>query len=537
MNKKTLLNGIIASSVGIFISKFLGLLYVIPLNSLAQEVNMSFYSITYTFYGLILNICTAGIPFAIASLVAKYIASDDYATVNLVKKVGISFVLGLSFIIAIFFLLISSRLAINSLGNKANFEDIIYLKNSFYFLIIAIIFVPFLSSIRGYYQGLKEMTVYASNQVVEQVARVFLIVFLGYIFVKILNFPSIYAVYMAIFSAGIAALISLIYLKFQTRKIDDNFSFMLNKNVASNKTKKEIFKELINIGLPFIVASFLSMAAPLINTNFFISYSTKVGLDYNLSKLVLGIYQVNASKITSIPTVLTLGYSAGLVPYLTEVYEKKDYNQLKKHINIILNSINFLIIPLSFIMIILARPIYFLFFGNNNLDLGANILTHTSNLIYVDTIAPIMTSIMITLKLKKETIILLSFSVLIKYLSFFLLIDKLGYLGLIYSSFFSILFVLISSIVIIKIKFNINYKDIFINFIKIIFNSFVLVGGFAIFNYLGLVFDNQNRIQTMFLLMVYGILAIFLYIIASIHNNTLQTIFGKKIKIFNFKNK
>lgn len=41
----------------------------------------------------------------------------------------------------------------------------------------AIISVPFLSAFRGYYQGLKELKLYAQSQIVEQLIRVLSIIF------------------------------------------------------------------------------------------------------------------------------------------------------------------------------------------------------------------------------------------------------------------------------------------------------------------------------------------------------------------------
>lgn len=60
-------------------------------------------------------------------------------------------------------------------------------------------------------------------------------------------------------------------------------------------------------------------------------------------KVVLGIYQVNVSKIISIPTVITIGYSTGLVPYLSGAYARNDFDAIKKHILEIIDSINFII--------------------------------------------------------------------------------------------------------------------------------------------------------------------------------------------------
>ena len=44
--KQSLLTGALAGSFGVFLSKALGLFYVVPLNSFAGERNMAFYSIT-----------------------------------------------------------------------------------------------------------------------------------------------------------------------------------------------------------------------------------------------------------------------------------------------------------------------------------------------------------------------------------------------------------------------------------------------------------------------------------------------------------
>ena len=124
-NKKSqsLMIATLTSSFGIFISKTLGLIYYSPLSSFAGEANMAFYSIAYTYYDLLLKISSAGIPFAIAALVSRYYAKEDYKTVLLVKKLGISIVMGLTFIVAIVFGLLSPSLARQSMGASASATD------------------------------------------------------------------------------------------------------------------------------------------------------------------------------------------------------------------------------------------------------------------------------------------------------------------------------------------------------------------------------------------------------------------------------
>ena len=122
--KQSLLIGALTSSFGIFVSKLLGLLYYSPLSAIAGESNMAFYSIVYTYYDLLLQISQAGIPFAIASLVAKYYAKGDYKTVLLVRKMGTSVVLGLSAATGFFLILMAGPLARQSLGISAPEADI-----------------------------------------------------------------------------------------------------------------------------------------------------------------------------------------------------------------------------------------------------------------------------------------------------------------------------------------------------------------------------------------------------------------------------
>lgn len=86
--KSIVISGLIGSA-GIFISKFIGLFYAVPYSAiLGSDLNSAYYGVAFQLYSYLLNICTAGFPFAIATLVAKYMAKEDYATTLLVKKLS-----------------------------------------------------------------------------------------------------------------------------------------------------------------------------------------------------------------------------------------------------------------------------------------------------------------------------------------------------------------------------------------------------------------------------------------------------------------
>ena len=298
----SLLMGALASSFGIFLSKLLGLFYYSPLSSMAGESNMFFYSVTYTYYDLLLQISSAGIPFAIAALVAKYVAKKDYKAVLLVKKMGISIVMALSVVVGFGFILAATPLAKQSLGASAPLEDIKHLRNLFYILTIAIIAVPFLSSIRGYIQGLKRLDIYGASQVLEQFVRVLAIIVGAYIFVYIFDFESISAIYVAIAAASLGAIVAVIFTKYFSKE-DEKYVYDLAsaQEFDTEKTKREITREILSIGIPFLIISFLGTAGPLVNTTFFMDYMTKVNgpAIYESAKLSSGILQANIAKIAN----------------------------------------------------------------------------------------------------------------------------------------------------------------------------------------------------------------------------------------------
>lgn len=528
--KQSLLIGALTGSFGIFISKVLGLFYVVPLNSLAGEGNMAFYSIAYTYYDLLLKISSVGIPFAIAALVAKYYARNDYKTVLLVKKLGSSILLLSGFIIAVTFLSISKPLATMAMGSMASAEDVTSLHNLFKILAVALVLVPFLSSLRGYYQGLKEMTSYAASQVLEQFVRVFNIIFLGYIFVVVLKFDSIYAIYMAMISACLGAAVAIIYFLIAKRKDDEVLKRLAAAQEGDSElTKKAIFSEMLSLGVPYLVISFLGVTSTLINSNFFMGYATSVGIPYEEAKLVLGILQVNCNKIAAIPQVLTIGFSAGLVPYITEAFERHDFEKLRKHINDILKTVLFILIPLTVWIFIYAKPIYYIMYGNANLDFAAQLFAVSCLTILTETIAPIISSTCITLRQNKQTIVSLLIGTVIKFISFFIFIRMFGSYGLILSTALASAVVIIFNLFILKANYQVHYGILLRNVLFMVIFA-VISAAPLLLNMVGFGFTYDSRFLCIVILGVYGLLSLGIYIILSDYFGLLQSSLNMNLK-------
>ena len=164
--KKSIIVGGLIGTGGLFVSKLIGLAYTIPFSYILQsEAYQSVYAQSYNIYAYLLTIFQSGVPFAVATLVARYIALEDAKSVILVKKIAFA-ILGLTGFVGMILLFTLSNVIAPAMVAKN--ADI--MANCLKILSLAIFLVPVLSAFRGYYQGLKEMEEYLTFKYKEIVA-------------------------------------------------------------------------------------------------------------------------------------------------------------------------------------------------------------------------------------------------------------------------------------------------------------------------------------------------------------------------------
>jgi O-antigen/teichoic acid export membrane protein len=146
------------------ISKLLGTLQKIPLQNIAGDEAYGIYTAVYPFYILILFLATAGFPIAVSTFVAKSLANGNIIAARQVLKVAI-FLLSISGIVGFALLFFGASTIAGWIGNEETVPAIQSVS-------FALLFVPVMASLRGYFQGSRDMTPTAVSQVVEQFIRV-----------------------------------------------------------------------------------------------------------------------------------------------------------------------------------------------------------------------------------------------------------------------------------------------------------------------------------------------------------------------------
>ena len=203
--KKSIIVGGLIGTGGLFVSKLIGLAYTIPFSYILQsEAYQSVYAQSYNIYAYLLTIFQSGVPFAVATLVARYIALEDAKSVILVKKIAFA-ILGLTGFVGMTLLFTLSNVIAPAMVAKN--ADI--MANCLKILSLAIFLVPVLSAFRGYYQGLKEMEEYAFSQAFEQVFRVAFLLSAACLVVYAFGWDKKYALYAAVMSTSVATIAAI----------------------------------------------------------------------------------------------------------------------------------------------------------------------------------------------------------------------------------------------------------------------------------------------------------------------------------------
>ena len=76
----SLMKGTAILTIGLFLSKVLGLIYIFPFYAIVGEENIGLYQYAYIPYSIMLSLAISGIPLAVSKFVAKYNAVGDYET-------------------------------------------------------------------------------------------------------------------------------------------------------------------------------------------------------------------------------------------------------------------------------------------------------------------------------------------------------------------------------------------------------------------------------------------------------------------------
>lgn len=373
MKKSGFIEGTVIATAAIVITKILGMLYVIPFYAMIGIQGSALYAYAYNIYVIFLDISSAGLPVAISKIIKEYntlgMMDAKVRAYRLGKKI-INFVSIAAFIILFVFAEAIASLILGDLQGGNTIADVAFVIRCVSF---AILVIPFLSVSKGYLQGHNIINVSSFSQVIEQVVRIAVILGGSYIALNILHLSLTTSVGIAVFGAFAGGLAAIMYILFNMRKHKKELS--LSENVKKDKiTDKEIIKKLISYAVPFIIIDVGVSVYNFVDMVLISRTMTSLGFDAATTEFITSSVSAWAGKISMVVNSIAMGLTVSLIPNIVEAFTLKKWDLVESRLNKALQIILVTCIPMVLGISLLATPIWSVFYGTEQLELGGLVL-------------------------------------------------------------------------------------------------------------------------------------------------------------------
>lgn len=369
-----LVKGTAILTIGLFLSKALGLLYLIPLYAIVGKESIGLYQYAYIPYNIALSIAISGAPLAISKFVAKYNALGDYATGRKLMKSGMILMVITGVLSFLTLNLLAEPLAHLVRRDEEQIFTVEQITTVIRSVSFALLAVPLMSISRGFLQGYQKFEPTSVSQLVEQIVRILFVLTGAYIVVKFLNGSPVTAINFAVFAAFIGAIAGLLVLFRYWKKYKPEFNELLaNSPPASDVSIKDMYKELFGYIMPFILVGVINPLYQFVDMITFNEAMKSIGLA-SVSDTYLSMLNLLTHKFVMIPVMVATGFSMALVPVITSYYAKNDQRGITRSLDQTYQIMVFLTVPMVIGLIVLSNELYTLLYEKD--AMGAEILAN-----------------------------------------------------------------------------------------------------------------------------------------------------------------
>ncbi|WP_174614088.1 putative polysaccharide biosynthesis protein [Virgibacillus ihumii] len=418
-----------------FLSKFLGMIYLIPFNTLVGETGGALYSFAYIPYNILISISTIGVPLAVSKFVSKYNALGDYETGMRIYKAGISLMMVTGFIafLGLYFgaePLAKFIIANENVGAISREEGAMVIR----MVSFALLIIPAMSITRGFFQGYESMGPTAVSQVVEQIIRIVFILAATFIIMKIIDGNVATAVGFSAFAAFVGALGSCVVLWYYWRKRKPHIQKRLSQQKFSHAIPtKDLITELFRYAGPFVIVGIATPLYQLVDTLTFQRAMIDIGQGDNYDT-ALGAINVYGHKLVIIPVTIATGLSLAILPALTKSFTNNNRKVMNQQINQALQIVLVLVVPAAVGLTMLSDSAYGALYGTHRLDITGSLLGWYAPVALLFALFTVTSSILQGINQQRFAVISLTGGLLMKILFNIQLIHMFGAKGAIFGT-------------------------------------------------------------------------------------------------------
>lgn len=518
-----LLKGSAWMTAGSILSRILGALYIIPWYAwMGKDGNLAnaITAQSYNIYSLFIIVSTAGIPGAVAKQIAKYNALNEYGVSRKLFHRGLLLMIGFGIVCAGLMFGLAPILA----GQDA--RQVPVLKSLSY----AILIIPLMSLMRGYFQGFNDMMPSALSQFIEQLARVAWMLMTAYVIMKIQDGNYLRAVTQSNLAAAIGAMFGILLLVYyypkQKAKMDN---LVENSNNELQVSTNSLLLEIVQQSIPFIIIdSGINIFQLVDQYTFHPIMASFVHASFDQIESMYALFGLNANKLIMIIVSLSTAMAVTAIPLLSGAKARRDYQDIRKQIENTLELFFFFMIPSAFGMAAISTPIYTIFY---NFDpVGSNVLFIAS---FTAIILGLFTVLMAVQQGLSENILAIKYLVvglIVKCIIQYPLIRLFQVNGPLIATDLAFLFTILLSLKHLKVAFHFNFKRTKRRFIGIMsFSAIMFIVIFALQFILGKFIPADRRITAMILVAICVVVGALVYGFLALISGLAHSILGSKI--------
>ena len=369
----SLMKGTAILTIGLFLSKVLGLVYLFPFYAIIGEENLGLYQYAYITYSIMLSIAISGLPIAVSKFVAKYNANQDYQAGRRLFKSGILVMLITGALSFILLNLLAEPIANIVIDDDEQIFSVDQIATVIRWVSFALLVVPLMSLVRGFFQGYNHYIPTSVSQLIEQIVRIIVLLGGSFIVVKLLGKSPDTAINFAAFAAFVGAIAGLVILYFYWKKFRPEMDALLLKNVSSEKSSlKKIYKEILHYSIPVVFVGLSNSLFQFVDMLTFNRAMISIGLA-KVTDTYLMMLNLTTQKVVIIPVMLATGFSMALIPSISKYFTLNQFSTIHGELDKTYQILLFITVPASVGISILAPEIYTVLYEQS--EMGGKILS------------------------------------------------------------------------------------------------------------------------------------------------------------------
>ncbi len=393
---QSMLNGALILVVATLIVKVIGAIYKIPLTALIGEVGRGYFSSAYEIYTPIYAISMAGLPVAVSKMVSESVTLGNYRDARMIFRVAQRLFLIVGVAGTVLLALIAFPYVI--LGDcKDNLWSILMIAPSIFFCCM-------MSTYRGYYEGLRNMTPTAISQVIEALGKLIL----GLLFSKLVMSAGLknfnegkevfgklceteaealsliypFAAAAAVLAVTLGTVAAYLFMVIHKKIKGDSFTRTELVNSPRPKDSSQISSTMINIAIPMVISALITNVTNLIDNftirtrlahaisenlpyfkeTFAASLLGSGTLDKDIGTYLYGCY-FSALDFKNLITSITMSLGVSAIPALAAAMAIKNKKEVSSTLNSLIRVCMLVAAPAGLGIAALAEPIMSLLYG------------------------------------------------------------------------------------------------------------------------------------------------------------------------------